>query len=883
MALHLLWAGGLMRRRLGRLAGATIGVALATALVAVLLDFIGGAARNMTTRAVESVPVDWQVQFAYGGDPKVAMDAVRGATPISVMISVLYADVASFSATTDSTNQTTGAGKALGLPAGYEAALPGQIRLLLGSLSGPLLAQQTAANLRATVGSTVTIDRPGLPPVDVVVAGIVDLPNQDSMFQAIGLPSGAQPLAPPDNVILLPAEDWRALFDPQASANPASARLQLHVRLDRTSLPSDPVSAFADVLGRTKNLEARIAGSGLIADNLATRLDATRSDALYARVLFLFLGAPGVAIAALLTLAVAGAGQERRRREQALLRARGADTALLISLAAVEAVLIGLAGVVVGLVVAALAARAIADLGILAPAPYLLAALAGLSLALAAVLTPAWRTTREHTVAAARNVVGRGSQPPWRRLWPDLALIAAGAIAFWYSAASSYQVVLAPEGVAQAAVDYTAFLAPVCLWLGAGLLAMRSLGIWLGSHRAIGAGRLGSLGARLAPLVASVLARRRRALARSVALTALAVGFAFSTAVFNTTYNAQSRIDAELTNGADVAAVGVAGRPAGQRLVELSRLPGVAAAELMMHRFAYVGSDLQDIYGVDPRAIGRATNMSDAFFGGGSSARTLAALGGTRDGVLVSEETVSDFQLQPGDTLNLRLQSAADHQYHVVPFRFVGVAREFPTAPRDSFLVANADYVAEKTGDGAAEIVLMRASGDPQSIAAAARTVFADVPGVRVTSVGETQRLISSSLTAIDLRGLTTLELTFAVAAVMAAAGLLFGLDVAERRRGFAVLALLGATRKEIAAFLWSEAWVVVGAGLAAGAAIGVLVAYVLVKELQGVFDPPPEGLSFPWPYLATLVVAALVSVAVVVLIAARTLDTRRVEALKDL
>ena len=750
-------------------------------------------------------------------------------------------------------------------------------------MSGPLLAQQTAANLHATVGSKVTIDRPGLGPVNVVVAGIVDLPNQDSMFQAVGLPSGAQPQAPPDNVVLLPAEEWRALFDQQASANPGSARVQLHVRLERASLPSDPVSAFADVLGRAKNLEVRIAGSGLIADNLAARLDATRSDALYARVLFLFLGAPGVAIAVLLTLAVAAAGQERRRREQALLRARGADTALLISLAAVEAVLIGLAGVAVGLAVAALAARVIASLGTLAPAPSAFAALAGLSLALAAAMTPAWRTAREQTVAAARTVVGRSSTLPWRWLWLDVGLIAAGAVAFWYSAASSYQVVLAPEGVAQAAVDYTAFLAPVCLWLGAGLLATRSLGIWLAGSRALRAGRLGSLAARLAPLVASALARRRRALARAVALTALAVGFAVSTAVFNATYNAQSRIDAELTNGADVAAVGVAARPAGQRLAELSRLPGVAAAEPMMHRFAYVGSDLQDMYGVDPRAIGRATNMSDAFFGGGSSARTLAALASTRDGVLVSEETVSDFQLQTGDTLNLKLQSAADHQYHVVPFRFVGVAREFPTAPRNSFLVANADYVAEKTGDAAAEIVLMRTSGDPEPVAAAARKVFADAPGVRVTSVGETQRLISSSLTAIDLRGLTTLELTFAVAAVIAAAGLLFGLDVAERRRGFAVLALLGAKRNEIAAFLWSEALVVVGAGLAAGAAIGLVVAYVLVRELEGVFDPPPEGLSMPWPYLATLFVSALASVATVVLIAARTLDQRRVETLKDL
>ena len=214
-------------------------MALATALVAALLDFIGGAARSMTARAVESVPVDWQVQLTFGGDAQAAMDAVQRATPISVMLPVLYADVKGFTATSEGTTQTTGAGKAVGLPAGYEAALPGQVRLLLGSVSGPLLAQQTAANLHATVGSKVTIDRPGLGPVDVVVAGIVDLPNQDSMFQAVGLPGGAQPQTPPDNVILLPTEEWRALFDRQASANPGGARQQLHVRLDRASLPSE--------------------------------------------------------------------------------------------------------------------------------------------------------------------------------------------------------------------------------------------------------------------------------------------------------------------------------------------------------------------------------------------------------------------------------------------------------------------------------------------------------------------------------------------------------------------------------------------------------------------------------------------------------------------
>ena len=58
---------------------------------------------------------------------------------------------------------TTGPGVVLGLPPGYSATFPGEIRPLVGASGGVLLAQQTASNLGAAVGSTITIDRPGQP------------------------------------------------------------------------------------------------------------------------------------------------------------------------------------------------------------------------------------------------------------------------------------------------------------------------------------------------------------------------------------------------------------------------------------------------------------------------------------------------------------------------------------------------------------------------------------------------------------------------------------------------------------------------------------------------------------------------------------------------
>ncbi len=445
----------------------------------------------------------------------------------------------------------------------------------------------------------------------------------------------------------------------------------------------------------------------------------------------------------------------------------------------------------------------------------------------------------------------------WARGYLDLVLLALAAAFYWRSAASGYQVVLAPEGVTAAAVDYTAFLAPMMLWTGLALLAMRLVGAGLRQGRPLIAKGLRPVAGRLADVVAATFGRQGRRLTAGIGLAALAFAFASSTAIFNATYEAQARVDAELTNGADVTVTGTSAAPASQALDTLSRLPGVAAAQPMQHRYAYVGTDLQDLYGIDPARIGTATAMSDAYFANGDARATLADLAQTHDGVLVSQETVNDYQLRRGDSINLRLQNAADHQYHVVPFHIVGVVREFPTAPKDSFLVANAAYIARQTGSAANEIVLIRSNGDPARVALSARNATAGLPGLKVSQIGDTVALIGSSLTAIDLAGLTRLELVFALVMLAASGGLVLGLGFADRERSFAVLVALGARPRQLGAFVWSEAALVTGSGMVLGLGAGTLIAYVLVKLLTGVFDPPPEVLSVPWLYLVALIVTA--------------------------
>ena len=104
-----------------------------------------------------------------------------------------------------------------------------------------------------------------------------------------------------------------------------------------------------------------------------------------------------------------------------------------------------------------------------------------------------------------------------------------------------------------------------------------------------------------------------------------------------------------------------------------------------------------------------------------------------------------------------------------------------------------------------------------------------------------------SSITTVDLRGISRIEEAFALVLAAAAMGLFVAVGLAERRHEFATMAALGASLREIAAFLWSEAALVLGAALALAALLGWLLAEMLVAMLQHVFDPPPDHLAAPW------------------------------------
>ncbi len=872
------WILGLARRRPGSLLGAAASIALAVAFITSLGSFVSTSRASLSARAAAAVSVDWQVQVTPQGTPAEVRAALQSVPEVSAVLPVSYAKLPGLTSTSAQGTRTTGSAYVVSLPPGYAAAAPAQVRYLLGARTGVLLQQQTASNLAAGVGSTVTVTTADGSRRALHVDGVLDLPQADSFFQVVGAPPGAGATAPPDNVLAIPAGTFASL------TRGASVVHQFHVLLRHDRLPHDPTAAAAVVAGRALHYEAAVAGGALVGDNLGAALSGAREDALYAQLLFYLLGVPGFCLAAVVASLVVALRGERRRREIALLRLRGASPLVLLGLAGSETALTTALGIAAGIPLALLAiALALPRGSVLSTGWTIAGAVTGVLLGAATQLGPAVRAVlrpRAEAVSPATAAV-LSTRSPWPlRLGLDYLLLTASAVVTYLASRNGYQVVVVPEGIPVSAVNYAALLAPALAWPGLALLVWRISAAVLARQ----SGRWSRSGNGTAPeLVAAAVRRRRRVIARGAAGLGVALGLAASTAIFTSTYNEQSRIDVALTVGADVAVSEPPGATVGpQHAAALSSVPGVRKVEPLQHRLAYVGPDLQDLYGVRPASIAGVAPLQDSYFPGAGASSVLRALARTPDGALLSAETLKDYQLHPGDLVRIRLQTGADRQYRPVSFHVVGEVKEFPSAPKDSFIIANSSYLTSVTGSDAVGTFLINSSS-PSTTGAALRSSAA--PGVSVADVVSARKSVTSAsgLAATDLAGLSRLELGFGLVLALACSGLALALGINERRRALVLLAALGATAQQRGRFLAAEARGLLLGGLAGGTAIGLTIAYLLTKILTGIFDPAPTGLTVPAGYLAALVVTVMGVSTIVLLVMGRLAGRAGPAQLRDL
>jgi putative ABC transport system permease protein len=871
----------------GRTSIRVLVLAASVALLGGMLLFVGNSLRTVSGSAVRGVPLDLQGPVSSYAQAREVADAVARQRGVLQASATATAPLSGAEHESQSGLTSSGAGAILAIPVDYANNIH-TFRFLQGTLrpGAVVLDQQMAATLQAHIGDRIVLRVPGgRTPRAYPVSGVALVTAPDTLFQPLNPLLGPAPAQPPANVAIMTLDTFAATLAPGMPTIDAAApgvnaqpgaqtgvQWQVQTQLDPVALSGGSPSAALERATQTRNrIERSLPGRVQFVDNLAESLNTAAGDALYAETLYIMLAVPGALIAFGLAYLAALGTVERDRRDLALLRARGARRRDLLLLAALESLILG---VVAGLLGTAAAFGAVSTLvaggahatstGVVAiGAICVLLATAGAGAARFGASLSSLRVS----VATGRRGARREGKPLWQRLHIDILCLLVSGLIYWLTASTGFSAVVNPDSNPTLSLSVYMFFAPALLWLGATLLLVRLRGRAL-SWVIARAVRGRATSARSFLLVSA--GRRGAAINRGLIVVGLLLAFGVNLGIFSATYNQQVKADAQLTLGADVTVTAAPGTAVRHNLTrEVAAVSGVVATTGVEHSYAYVGPDLQDTYGIDASSFAGATSLRDSYFLHASAEQVLQRLRGTPDGIVVSKETIVDFSLNNGDLLRLRVLDQSTGRFRVVPFHIAGIVQEFPSAPKDSFMVANLSYLESVTHAGGPNVVFAKVSGPPPTIAHRIALATASA-GTRVENIDNQAARTSSSITTVDLTGISHIEQAFAILLTAGAMALFVALGIAERRQEFATMAAIGAPLSRIAAFLWTEAALVLSVGLALAVGLGWLLSAMLVAILQHVFDPPPDALAVPWGFLAGLAGAAIIAALLATAVASR-------------
>jgi putative ABC transport system permease protein len=857
------------------------------ALLGGMLLFVGNSLRAVAGSAVRGVPLDLQGPVSSYGEARSVADEIARQSGVLQASAVATAPLTGGEHQGPNGLTSSGAGSVLAVPLDYSAHIH-TFRFLQGTLrpGAVVLDQQMAATLQAHIGDRVTLRPPGGSlPQTYPVSGVALVTAPDELFQPLNPQLGPAPAQPPANVAIMPLDTFAVTLakhvptianaGASASAQPGAqtgVQWQVQTQLDPVALSGGSPSAALEHATQTRNrIERTLPGRVQFVDNLSDSLNTAAGDALYAETLYIMLAVPGALIALGLAYLAALGTVDRDRRDLALLRARGARRRDLLVLASFESAILGIIAGLLGTAAAFGAVSALVTGGahattgrvLLTGAICILLASAGAGAARVGAGVSSVRTS----VAAGRRGPRREGKPLWQRLYLDVISLAVSGLIYWLTASTGFSAIVSPDSNPTLSLSVYMFFAPALLWIGATLLLVRLRGrafSWL----ITGAVR-GRAASRRAFLLVSA-GRRGAAINRGLVIVGLLLAFGVNLGIFSATYNQQVKADVQLTLGADVTATAPPGVAARSDLTRrIAAVAGVAAATGVEHSYAYVGPDLQDTYGIDTSSFGKATSLRDSYFLHATAQQVLDRLRSNPDGIAVSKETITDFSLRTGDLLRLRVLDQRTGRFHIVPFHVAGIVQEFPSAPKDSFMVANLSYLESVTHAGGPNVVFAKADGYPPDVARRVAAATSSL-GAKVDNINNQSARTSSSITTVDLTGISHIEQAFAIVLAAAAMALFISLGISERRQEFATMAAIGAPMRQISAFLWSEAAIVLSVGMALAAGLGWLLSEMLIAILQHVFDPPPDALAIPWSFLAGLAGAAIIATLLATAVAGR-------------
>ncbi len=820
-----------------------------------------------------------------------AVDGVAAASPLSI------ADLG--------VSRLTGAGTTLSGPAKIfafddeYAARDDSIRIVDGTLSadGAVVSAEVAAALGLAPDDTLSVHLPDDSTIDLVVSGIADLSRARSLFSSRRGGDLETFVYTANCVVVSPgtfADVVQPAFDRAAAAGTGRVKTppirEVDIALDRSLLDADPATAKLETGRLGGDVVAVASNSDYLLDNISNTLGVAAGDADVAKRLFLFLGVPGGFLAAMLAAYSGTVLAEAQRREQAMLRVRGAARRHLLRMLALRTGALTAVGSATGLVSGYLLAAAILgkeSLDRANPSSLATSAILGTfggfaATGLALYLTGRRSIDREIIGDRARHTLG---VPVWRRARLDIIGVAVVAVGTAVAVrAGAFAGV--PGSVyfgRKVTLNVALLVLPLAVWITGGLLGARAVGAFLGRTQPQSTS---ALGRPVPSLYRLSIGRRPWSISNGAFIVSLIVALATCLAAFTASYDAAKVRDARYANGADIRITPspTSGRRYTVDDVKVFQTPGIAAATPVVYELSNVilrsarTSDPANLAAVDPATYPSIAPLTGSRFTDGSPDVAFRELRNDPSAILVSEDMAAFLKVEVGDTLDVVLARATDAQVEV-PLHITALFERLPGFPDGADAVMAISEHTSAVPSKVPDFFLATAAGTGNAgLRAAVDSIRADATNdgelqidTRTTTLASDQ----SSLAALNIAGLVQLDSTFSLAMAVVTIAIFVFCLLLLRRREYITLRAQGLGASTIRWLITLEATTVAVVGALAGVAVGVVMGAYFVAVLRPLFVLTP---AYAVPIGGVAIAVVLVFIAT---IASTTVASRMVNRLE--
>ena len=773
------------------------------------------------------------------------------------------------------------------------AARDDSIILTEGRLSpdGAVLSAEAAETLRVGPGGTVSVRLPDNSTVDLKVTGIADLSRARSLFSSRRGGDLETFIYTAHSVVVSPgtfAKVVQPAFDRAAAAGKGRVKAppirEVDIALERGRLNADPSTARIETGRIGGDVVAAADRSDYLLDNISNTLDVAVGDAGVAKRLFLFLGVPGAFLAAMLAAYSGSVLAETQRREQAMLRVRGAGRRHLLRMLAMRTTALTAVGSVLGLVTGyVLAASTVGreSLDRTSAASLVTSAVLGTvggfaATGLALYVTGRRSIDREINSDRARH---SASVPVWRRARLDLVGVLVLAVGTWLAVRAG-AFAGAPGSVyfgRAVTLNVALLVLPLAVWITGGLMGARVVGAFLGRTQPRSTA---AFGRPLPTLYRLSVGRRPWAISNGAFIVSLIVALATCLASFTTSYDAAKVRDARYATGADLR---ITPSPTTAQTYTAAdaatfQTAGVSAATPVVYAVSNVilrsarTSDPANLAAVDPAGYPLVAPVGASRFTSGSPDSAFQSLRDDPTAILLNEEMAAFLKAKVGDTLQVVLARATEAQVEV-PLHITALFERLPGFPEGADAVmALSRHTAAVPTKHPDFFLAVTAKGDNIALRTAEASLRRQAAGVQVDTRATALASDQSSLAALNIAGLVKLDSTFSLAmAVVTIAIFVFGLLLA-RRREYVTLRAQGLEPSVIRRLILLEASTVAAVGALIGVGVGVVMGAYFVQVLRPLFVLNP-AYTIPNGEVATVVGLVLLAAVLSAMAASRLVN----------